>query len=373
MPFFDAHCDTIGPIWDGDADFLTGERGGSRGGYTTGALHVTLPGLRSAGICAQVFASWVWSRKYKGEELEVGLAKVEAVRRLCDEHSADLYLALRGAEIAETCRSAAETARTDGEPTAPPGGPPKTAVIASLEGSDALQGDIDNLDVFYNAGVRLITFAWDDNDFIGSTYGEGGGLTNKGADLVSACEERGVLVDVSHASDKAFWDVCRAATRPFLASHSNCRRLCPSGRNLTDEMIRALGERGGVMCITLAPGFLSRSYYELESPLRDRFRDALVEGSREAMREYAEAVAAIPRPPLELIVDHVRHAINVGGEDAVGLGGDLDGVETLPDDFAGVADYPRISALLHSAGLRPSQIDKVCYGNLARLFKEGLE
>lgn len=403
MPFFDAHCDTIGPIWEGKADFVTGRYDRTSGAGTHGGaapdarLHVTLPGLRSAGVCVQVFASWVWSERFGGKELETGLAKVEAVRRLCDEHAGELFLARTGAEVEDACRQAVDAElRTEAERAAQaaPGcdedlgrsaeeqaalrreagrNVPKTAVIAALESADPLQGDVGNLDVFYDAGVRLITLAWGDNPFLGSTYGANGPLTDKGADLVTACEERNVIVDVSHASDAAFNRVCQVARRPFIASHSNCRHLCPSPRNLTDEMIRALAERGGVMGITLAPSFLSTSYLEQEAPLNDRFKEALLSGGEEAMLEYAEAVAGIPRPPLDLIVEHVRHAINVGGEDAVGLGGDLDGVEVLPDGFAGVADYPRIVRLLREAGLKPNQVQKVCHGNFARLFKEGLE
>ena len=398
MPFFDAHCDTIGPIWEGRADFVTGEVAAGRESHGgEGHLHVTLPGLRSAGVCAQVFASWVWSPRFKGRELEVGLGKVEAVGRLCEQFGDDLFLARTGTEIVEACRQAAEAERAaaagnEAAPQVPGGAPapidpedaaeqaaalrrarPRTAVIASLESADPLQGEVDNLGAFHDAGVRLITFAWGDNEFLGSAYGGGGGLTAKGADLVEACEEKRVLVDVSHASDKAFWDICRVAKRPFAASHSDCRQLCPAPRNLTDEMIRALAKRGGVMGITLAPGFLSTTYRNAEAPLDEQFKDVMMSGSEETVRAYSEALAAIPRPPLELIVDHVRHALKVGGEDAVGLGGDLDGVEVLPAGLDGVGDYPRIAQLLKAAGLRPAQIDKVCWGNFARLFKEGLE
>jgi membrane dipeptidase len=384
MPFFDAHCDTIGPIWEGKADFMTGERDGAHGLPGGGTLHVTLPGLRAAGVCAQVFACWVWGKKYQDEELEVGLGKLEAVTRLCEHYTQYLFLARTGAEVAAACRQAVEAEQdSGGSPedadrdttvfeNAAPDGRPRTAVIPSLEGADPLQGDVYNLDLFYDAGVRLITFAWGDNEFIGSTYDKGGGLTARGADLVTACEERGVLVDVSHASDQAFRDICRVAKRPFVASHSNCRELCPAPRNLTDEMIRALAERGGVMGITLAPAFLSRSYLERETPLLDQFREALIGGSDEGMRAFGEAVAQIPRPPLSVLVDHVMHAIKVGGEDTVGLGGDLDGVEVLPDGVDGVGDYPRIARLLRQAGLKPSQVDKVCYGNFTRVFEEGL-
>jgi membrane dipeptidase len=387
MRFFDAHCDTIGKLWEGKADFITGaptagasagastgptadtgsgaEHGdagrvdGAEHSVTGGRLHVTLPEMRSAGMRAHVFASWVWSRSYPDRELETGLGKVEAVRRLCADYPDDLFLAFTGAEIAHACEL-------------PENGPAQTAIVASLEGADPLQGEVGNLDLFYQAGVRLITLAWGDNAFCGTTFGEGGGLTSKGVDLVAACEEKGVLVDVSHASDQAFADVCHAATKPFIASHSNCRALCPNPRNLTDEMIRAVAERGGVVCVTVVPGFLSADYYTRSLPIIHAFWREVDAGEsfEEAGRRSAAAEALLPRPSLEFVADHVRHVIKVGGEDSVGLGGDLDGVDNLPAEMKGVGDYPRIAGLLSEAGLTTARVEKACFRNLARLFRD---
>jgi membrane dipeptidase len=184
-----------------------------------------------------------------------------------------------------------------------------------------------------------------------------------------------VLVDVSHTSDQAFADICQAATRPFVASHGNCRSLCPSPRNLTDEMIREIGKRGGVMGIALAPGFLSRDFYERERPLSEAFFSGILAGTEsfeDAGRRCSAASALLPPPPLKVIVDHVLHAIKVGGEDAVGLGGDLDGIDVLPAGFGGAGDYPLIAELLRKAGLKDTQLEKICYRNFARVFKEGL-
>jgi membrane dipeptidase len=234
---------------------------------------------------------------------------------------------------------------------------------------------VDNLAVFRDAGVRLITLAWHDSPFCGSSYGSGTGLTAAGVELVEACEDTRVLIDVSHASDQAFADVCRVAVKPFIASHSNCRGLCPSPRNLTDDMIRAIGERGGVVGITLAPSFLSADYYRQTKSINDEFWRSVEDGMaavEEAGRKSAAAEALIPRPPLDLIVQHVLHAIRVGGEDSVALGGDLDGVDALPAGLDGVADYPRIAELLAGAGLAPARVAKICHGNLARVFKEVL-
>jgi membrane dipeptidase len=373
MRFLDAHCDTIGPIWEGKADFAAANAAqavteevsaahAAASSPTDHPLHVTLPGLRVGHIGAQVFASWTWSGAHKGREFEVGMAKVEAVRRLCADFPQDLVLALSAAELAEAFAADGAQLR-------------RVAVLPSLEGADPLLGDVDNLFAFHDAGVRLLTLAWGDNPFCGSTYGDGTGLTKKGADLVAACESLGVMVDVSHLSDQAFKDVCDVAERPFVASHSDCRSLCPHPRNLTDEMIRALALRGGVVGISLAPEFLSAGYYEAERAATGNWYAAVSSGQRtfeQVTAGIADAMAAVPRPPLSLIADHIRWAINVGGEDCVGLGGDLDGVDRLPAGFAGVQDYPRIEDLLRQSGLPERQIEKVCYGNFLRVLEEVL-
>ena len=381
MRFFDAHCDTIGLILEAGADFLaepgsgSAAAGGAAGRGAKGAPipQVTLPGLKAGGIGAQVFASWVWSGKYKGREFETAMAKVEAVRALCAAHPNDLALASTGADLAAPFAAA-------GEPAgcivgAAGDGRDRIAILPSLESADPLLGDVDNLFAFYEAGVRLLTLAWGDNAFCGSTFGNGTGLTKKGGDLVAACESLGVMVDVSHLSDRGFSDMCQMAERPFVASHSNCRSLCPSGRNLNDDMIRALAERGGVMGITLAPGFLSTEYYEREQAINGRSFQTVLSGEAtydDAQTQGADAMAAVPRPPLSTVVDHVKWAINLGGEDSVGLGGDLDGVDYLPAGFEGAADYPRIEELLREGGLSPRQMDKVCHENFLRVFQEVL-
>jgi len=381
MRFFDAHCDTIGLILEAGADFLaepgsgSAAAGGAAGRGAKGAPipQVTLPGLKAGGIGAQVFASWVWSGKYKGREFETAMAKVEAVRALCAAHPNDLALASTGADLAAPFAAAGEPA---GCIVAAAGdGRDRIAILPSLESADPLLGDVDNLFAFYEAGVRLLTLAWGDNAFCGSTFGNGTGLTKKGGDLVAACESLGVMVDVSHLSDRGFTDMCQMAERPFVASHSNCRSLCPSGRNLTDDMIRALAERGGVMGITLAPGFLSTEYYEREQAINGRSFQAVLSGEAtydDAQTQGADAMAAVPRPPLSTVVDHVKWAINLGGENSVGLGGDLDGVDYLPAGFEGAADYPRIEELLREGGLSPRQMDKVCHENFLRVFQEVL-
>jgi membrane dipeptidase len=345
--FFDAHCDTILKVVENGADFEARE-----------GLHVTLPGMLEAGMCAQVFAVCALAERLKGREDEVAMQMVEAVGALCRDHSDRLVLAGAVADIEAACA-----------------GSGRIAAIPSLEGADPLKGDPYALAGFHQAGVRLLTLAWADTPFCGSSRGSGSGLTRKGKDLVEYCEELGVLVDLSHASDAAFWDVCAASTKPFVASHSNCRALCPSPRNLADDMIRALAERGGVVGVNLYSGFLSPEFLAEEKDYRDEVMAEVRAETRtwdEAMESMSAFLAGIPRPPPSVLIDHVKHIIDVGGEDCVGLGGDLDGISSAPLGIDGVADYPKIAELLERAGLTPVQVEKVCHRNFTGVFREAM-
>ena len=289
-----------------------------------------------------------------GRAYERAVELIDAVRGLCAAHPTELRLAGSVEDIAVACAA---------------GGP--TAVIISLEGADPLQGDVEALRDFHRRGVRLLTLAWDDNVFCGASFGSGAGLSAEGEELVGLCEELGVMIDVSHASDTAFWDICKVATKPFVASHSDCRALCDAGRNLTDEMIRALAERGGVMGINLASSFLSQEFADAERESREAFWTGVRSGERsfdEAHEEAARASLGLPRPPLEAIAAHVRHAGDVGGEDCGGRGGDLDGIDSMPAGIEGIAGYPQIADLLRRGGLTEARVEKVCYRNFARVL-----
>lgn len=352
MRFFDAHCDTISRVHAGEGDIACDS--------PACGLHVTLPGLKRARVHAQVFALWAWEGAYGDGTRAIALALADELLGICEAHSGDLRLVRRARDLEDDL----EEIPVEGS---------KVAAIAGLEGADALLGRPDDLRLFFDKGVRLLTLAWGDNPFCGSVFGSGAGLSTAGGELVEACEHMGVIVDVSHVSDAAFKDVCGMAAKPFIASHSNCRSVCPNERNLTDDMIRALGERGGVMGINLGSSFLSADSSRRTKSLRDEFFRRVGAGESsfvDAQNDSAAAQACLPCPPLELVVDHVRRAIDVGGEDCVGLGGDLDGVKSLPEGLDGVDDYPRIAEVLLKDGLSPRQVEKICFENFARVFGE---
>jgi membrane dipeptidase len=339
---FDAHCDTILKIVDEGHRIFDGRA----------TAHVTLPGLRRAGVAAQLFACFVLRKRHPGTEEQRAMELIDAIHAMVDESHGAFHLVDR-AEV---------LALDDGASGA-------IAVLIGLEGADPLVGRVDALHRFFARGVRLLTLAWSDNEFAGTAFGTDTGLTQRGVDLVALAEELGVLVDVSHLSDRAFEDVANAARRPFVASHSNCRSLCPSLRNLTDRQIRTLADRGGALGVNLFPGFLD-----------PQFRAAMEAARTELCERHGEGWEAVfdahlrtmPRPPATWIARHVLHAIRVGGEDCVGLGADLDGVSSLPDGIDGAGDLAELPNHLAAAGLRTRQVEKVCWETMHRLFSEAL-
>ncbi|MGB2982809.1 MAG: membrane dipeptidase [Candidatus Bipolaricaulia bacterium] len=341
--FFDAHCDTVIKVLDDGADFGSGD----------GTIHVDFPRLREAGVRAQLFACFVLSERYPDRERERADSMLDAIEGMC---------ASTGHELA--------VARTKEELGAAFEGGPMAALIG-LEGADPLGGRAENLRQFFDRGVRDLIFAWRDNLFSGTAFGRNDPLTGEGERLLGLCEELGVMVDVSHLSDAAFEDVRRAATRPFIASHSDCRALSASPRNMTDDMIRALADRGGVMGINFSTPFLSPESLAGWEKVKTRL-DLEGLGWREQERRVLEEAVGVPRPSFEWVVRHVLHVIDVGGEDVVGLGGDLDGIVHAPNGLNGVEDYPKVAAALGEAGLSRSQIEKVCHLNFLRAFSDVL-
>lgn len=340
--FFDAHCDTVMKVLDDDANFLSAE----------GQAHISFPGMIEANVRAQIFACFVLSSQHPGSEFQRACQMIDTVHEMAASTNGELRVIRTGAELQEAFE-----------------GGPRVGIL-SLEGADPLEQKAETIREFYERGVRSSIFAWQDNAFSGTAFGSNTPLTEQGRRLLGLCEELGIVVDVSHLSDTAFAEVINLSRKPFVATHSDCRSLCPSLRNLTDDMIRTLSNRGGVMGINLSPGFLDPEYAAIVAPLfKEGTKDGVSDQRRQELRDQA---SAIPRPSIDWVARHVLHAINVGGEDCVGLGGDLDGIGQTPEGIDTVVDYVKFIPLLREAGLSDGQIEKVCYKNFVRVFSEVL-
>lgn len=214
----------------------------------------------------------------------------------------------------------------------------KVSGFLTVEEGGVLEGSIERLEELHDKGVRLITLTWNYDNCIGAPNGSYDGLKKFGFETVERMNDLGMIVDVSHLSDKGFWDVASVARKPWIASHSNARSLCGHRRNLTDEMIRAIAENGGVI------GLNFYSYF-----LRD-----------------GEGFAR-----LSDMVKHAKHIINVGGSEVLALGSDFDGID-CELEMAGCQDMGLLCDALAAGGLRSDVIDGICFRNAEKFLKEVL-
>lgn len=312
MSFVDLHCDTIMGLMEAGADV----------GLQSNQLSVDVGKLRAGGSLAQFFALFVDMEDCQNP-LEHCLKMADRFYIEVDRNSDHLALALNYQDVERN--SAAN----------------KISAFLTIEEGGVLKGDLANLRNFYRLGVRLITLTWNYPNELGfpNSKGEyrGQGLTQFGCEVVGEMNRLGMIVDVSHLSDQGFYDVARVSTKPFVASHSNARAVTPHSRNLTDDMIKMLAEKGGVIGINFARPFL---------------------GSADISR-------------IEDMVHHIKHIAAVGGIDTVAIGSDFDGIspELEIKDFG---EMGKLVYALEQAGFSGAQIDKVCMTNALRIIKECL-
>lgn len=259
----------------------------------------------------------------------------------------------------------------------------KIAAYIGLENGYAIGRDLKKIEEYYNLGMRYITLSHSSNNDIcdSSTDRNGpehGGLSAFGEEVVAEMNRLGIMVDVSHISDDSFYDVMAITKAPVIASHSSCRALCESPRNLDDKMLMALKENGGVIQICILSSYLKvpEPNPELDSrmtEIRERYA-ALGELSDEQRRSRSEEISAARRE-LEKIanvadaVDHIDHVVQVIGIDHVGIGTDFDGGGGI-DGCRTVADMKNITIELVRRGYSKSEIEKIWGGNVMRVFRE---
>jgi len=291
--------------------------------------HTDLARLREGGVHAVFFSVYV-SPGYvpKGQALHRAVELFDVVRRdIIGKFPEDFRAALTADDI--------ETAHRQG----------KIAALIGVEGGHAIENSLRVLRMFYALGARYLTLTHANTNDWADSSGDlnypkvmhHNGLTDFGRQVIAEMNRLGMMVDVSHASDKTFWDVLEVSKAPVFASHSSCRALCDHPRNLTDEMIRALARKGGLIQINFNPGFLTRR--------------------------------AAPPANLDDVVAHIDHAVKVGGLDAVGIGSDFDGIDQTPVGLEDVSKFPNLTCALLEKGYSPEAIAQIYGGNLLRLMR----
>ncbi|PKM74139.1 MAG: membrane dipeptidase [Firmicutes bacterium HGW-Firmicutes-16] len=316
IPVFDAHCDTI----------LEAKAHGC--GLRRNSLHVDLERGGLFAPYAQIFAIFTrpWPENVDWKNIDYSKDwPAEVLVPRCDELLKYMLSEFdKNADILTHCKSSddAETAAKDG----------KVAAFIAIEGAELVGCDLKRLEAACGRGVRFINLCWNfDNALCGAANGPTkSGLTRQGADYVKRMQELGVAVDLSHASERTFWDVAEITKRPIIAGHSNSKAVCDNARNLTDEQFKALVSLHGVAGINLCPDFLNES------------SDA---GINDIMR-------------------HIEHFLALGGEKAVCLGGDLDGIDCPPKGVAGIEDYGKIYNAMLGRNYSEDLVRDIFYNNL---------
>jgi membrane dipeptidase len=355
----DLHADTPQRLLDENFDLAARDTRG----------HIDIPRMREGGLGAVFMSIWVDMRRYEGPAAtKRALELIDTVYEQVERHPRELALATLAADV--------RRARKEG----------KIALLMGMEGATPIDDSLRLLRLFHRLGVRYMTLThFLNNNWADSSTDEPrhNGLTEFGKEVVREMNRLGMLVDISHVSDKAFYDALEVTQAPVIASHSSCRALSGHPRNMSDDMIRALDRNGGVIHINYHVPFLDEEYRVAVSKLpedyhrryrelRERYRNddlALLHAEGELLKEYA---AHLPRVPWQRIVDHIDHAVKLAGVDHVGLGSDFDGAR-MPEGMEDASLLPRLTQALLDRGYREADIKKILGGNTLRVMEQAEE
>ncbi|MFC2093194.1 dipeptidase [Bacteroidota bacterium] len=306
----DTHNDFIWQVYKKGVDF----------GRDNRSTQSDLPKLLEGGVDVQVFAIWIPTNKVR-QSYSFTKGQIDRLRKIEEENSERFEIA----ESFEDMKKILEVKKVCG--------------LIGIEGGTAIENNLDNINEFFNLGVRYIGLTWNNSNNIGtsakdeSKSGREGSLTEFGFEVVKRMDEVGMLIDVSHLGEGAFWDVIETTKNPIIASHSNCYAIHPHYRNLTDEQIKAIADGGGVIDVNFHNGFLGAA-------------------------------------TVDKIVDHIDYLKELVGVDYIGIGSDFDGGINAPADLYDATQYPEITRELVKRGYTEEEIRKILGLNFIRVFKQ---
>jgi membrane dipeptidase len=329
--------------------------------------HIDIPRMREGGLDALFFSIWIDGRVTGPQAVQKALDQIDAVRENVQKYPKDIVLA----------RTAEEVRRAHAEH--------KIAALMGVEGGHMIGNDIHVLRIFADLGVRYMTLThfyndeWADSSTDKPAHN---GLTDFGKDIVREMNRQGILVDISHVSDKTFYDALEISKAPLIASHSSCRALCNHVRDMNDDMIKALAAKGGVIQINYEKSFIDQAYmdaYDKAAGGAKEHIDAVTKAcnfdeeciGKELAKAEQQLIAEgkLPHVSWERIVDHIDHAVKLAGADHVGLGSDFDGA-SMPDGLEDCSKLPKITEALLRKGYSENDIRKILGENTLRVMEQ---
>jgi len=331
--------------------------------------HVDIPRMREGGMNAIFLSIWVDGRTLGPPAVQKALDQIDAVHESVKKYSNDLVFCRTAAEVREAHKNG------------------KIAALIGVEGGHMIGNDIRMVRVFGDLGVRYMTLShfyndeWADSSTDKPVHN---GLTDYGKEIVREMNRQGIMVDISHVSDKTFYDALEVSKAPLIASHSSCRALCNHPRDMSDEMIKALAAKGGVIQINYERSFIDQAYKDAfdkyaggvvapkyEEEIRNKCGDDLDCSSRETQKIMTALIAEgnLPHVSWERIIEHIDHVAKLVGPDHVGLGSDFDGAD-MPDGLEDCSKLPKITEALLRNGHSEDDIRKILGGNTLRVMEQ---
>jgi len=328
--------------------------------------HIDLPRMREGGLDAAFFSIWVDPRKYKDDgAVERALQLIATIYEQVERHPDDLLLARTAGDIRRAHREG------------------KVALLMGLEGGHPIEDNLRILRTYAELGVRYMTLTHSINNNWGDSSTDEpvhNGLTDFGRQVVRELNRLGIIVDISHVSDKSFYDALEVTQAPVIASHSSCRALVGIPRNMSDDLLRAVAKNGGVVQIAFGCWFVEPTYdasFTALSKERSRRRTEIDQTypndpRQAAIEKYqldAKYISKMKRGTLDNILAHIVHVIEVAGVDHVGYGSDFDGVSCLPEGMDDVTFLPYLTQALADRGYSDEDILKILGGNTLRVME----
>lgn len=326
---------------------------------------IDIPRMREGLMNAVFFSIWIPGTTVGQEAINQASKQIAAIRQQVRQHPNDLKLCTTTNDIKEAVANG------------------KIAIIMGMEGGHMINHSLRVLKSYADLGVRYMTLTHSVNtDWADSStdVAKHNGLTEFGKQVVREMNRLGMIVDISHVSDKTFYDALAVSRAPMIASHSSCRTICNSPRNMSDEMIKALADKGGVIQINYYTSFISQPFRDAEQQSAALKRHARkvnklcgenescqIEKNAAFVRQLM-AEGKLPKVNWTEIVDHIDHVVKLVGADHVGLGSDFDGAD-MPYGMEDVTGLPKITEALLQRGYSESDIQKILGGNILRVMK----